>query len=134
MRWALVVLAGFLIPFPQTVAPPWTARIVDESGAPQPDATVREVWEQYSLETHSHQEELRTDSHGTVSFPRRTLWRPYAANVIGAIRKFRADRKRGDFGPVAYLLATRPDQQGFADYCLTCAEPVARRIVMHAIR
>jgi hypothetical protein len=127
-------LAGFLIPFPQTVAPAWTATIVDESGAPQAGVTVREVWQQYSLEAQSHKQESITDLNGTVSFPRRVLWRPYAANVFGAIRKERKDRKDSTFGPMAYLLATKPGAQGFADSCLNCSHPTPARIVMHKTR
>jgi hypothetical protein len=118
-------LASVLIPLPQTVVPAWTAVIVDEAGAPQAGVTVREAWEHYSLEKQSHQQEVRTDANGSVSFPRRILWRPYAVNLVQKIRKTAYS------GPVAYLLAVREGAQGFADYCMKCPEPTRLRIVLH---
>jgi hypothetical protein len=121
-----ILLLAFLIPVPQTAVSPWTAQIVDESGAPQSNLPVREVWQHYSLESERHQETLTTDARGMVSFPRRILWRPYIVNIVHAVRR------EPNSGSAAFLLAERPGQQGFADYCLNCAEPAPRRIVLHA--
>lgn len=132
-RILLAILVGLLIPIPQTVVPPWTAQVVTESGAPQPGATVREVWQQYSLESGSHHEERETDAKGIVSFPRRTMWRPALANLIGILRNRTRDGPNALFGPVAYLVASQGNAQSFADHCENCTEPNPRRMVLHTM-
>ena len=67
--FAILIAAAF-IPYPQIVAPAWTVTTVSASHSPLQGVTVREVWEQYSLEASSHEEDRLTDSEGTVFFPR----------------------------------------------------------------
>ena len=45
---ALILL--FFLPLPQTVAPDWTITTSEASRKPLTGVTVREVWQQYSLE------------------------------------------------------------------------------------
>ncbi|MGH9558905.1 MAG: hypothetical protein ACRD30_06650 [Bryobacteraceae bacterium] len=127
-RILLAILVGLLIPLPQTVVPAWTAQVVDESGAPQPGATVREVWRQYSLESASYHDQRNTDAKGMVSFPRRSLWRPAIVNLIGIVRNRMKDGNRALYGPVAYLVASRGNAQSFTDRCGNC------KMVLHAMR
>jgi hypothetical protein len=62
-----------LYPFKTTVVPDWKVRIVDEAGNPMRSFRVREVWQHYTIESTSHQEDLITDGDGYVTFPKRTV-------------------------------------------------------------
>ena len=62
-----------LYPFKTTVVPDWKVRIVDEAGNPMRSFRVREVWQHYTIETYSHEEDLITDGDGYVTFPKRTV-------------------------------------------------------------
>jgi hypothetical protein len=127
-RILLALFIGTLIPVPQTVVPAWNALVVDESGKPQADADVRQVWRQYSLESTTHHETLRTGADGMVHFPRRVLWRPPIVNIYGIIRNRVMNGDNANFGPVAYLVASYGNEQSFGDRCENC------RLVLHAMR
>jgi hypothetical protein len=87
----LLVLGTILIyPFETTVAPPKDVLVVTHDGTPIFEARVRQSWQNYSVESEGHEEELITDSEGRIRFPRRTvraslLWRVIrpVANVLG---------------------------------------------------
>ena len=71
---ALLGLIVLLIyPFETTVVPEWKIRIVDEAGDPLRVTRVREVWQHYTIESASHEEDLITDGDGYVTFPRPTV-------------------------------------------------------------
>jgi hypothetical protein len=59
---AAVLLVVAFFPVPCGVAPDWTVTTLDASHRPLSGITVREVWQQYSLESISHEEDLLTDS------------------------------------------------------------------------
>ena len=118
---ALALLLATAIPFPQTTVPAWTAQVIDESGKPQPNVAVREVWQNYTLEHLPHREDRPTDPSGQVIFPRRILWRPLIANAFGTLRN-------PLHGPVAYLEVPGPRVQSLSDRCCTS------RLILHAIR
>jgi hypothetical protein len=58
------VLLGTFIPVRQTVAPDWTITTSDAAHSPLTGITVREVWQQYSLDDSSHEEDRLTDNKG----------------------------------------------------------------------
>ena len=53
-----------LYPFKSTLVPDWKVRIVDEAGNPLRTTRVREVWQHYTIESASHEEDLITDGDG----------------------------------------------------------------------
>jgi hypothetical protein len=63
------IIALALIPIPYLAAPQWSVHVVDEKGRQIEAMTVRLVWENYSVETTSHEQDLRTDRNGEVIFP-----------------------------------------------------------------
>jgi len=127
---ALITLS--VVPIPQTTILAWTAQVVNESGIPQVGVTIREVWQNYTLETTNHEQALTTGENGIVVFPRRVLWRPLLMNASGFIRRAFSAGARASFGPVAYLIASRGGEQSFADHCQGCVEPNPRRLVLHS--
>jgi hypothetical protein len=68
-----VVAAILFFPSRRTVAPEWTICTLDPDRHPLANVTVREVWQEYSLENEGHEEDRLTDSGGRVQFPRRNL-------------------------------------------------------------
>src|SRR5438034_7256296 len=78
--WLRTVLVGLigagvvsLYPSRSTVCPAWTIRIVDTAGNPLRGAFVRQVWEDYSVESTSHEQDAYTDGDGFVSFAGRRV-------------------------------------------------------------
>jgi hypothetical protein len=60
-----------LIPIPYLASPRWEVWVVSESGAAVEGVTVRRVYQNYSTEARSHEEDRVTDQHGYASFPPR---------------------------------------------------------------
>jgi hypothetical protein len=102
---AAVLLAILLIPVPQTVAPDWTITTLDTAHRPLTGITVREVWQQYSLEDSSHEEDRITDHRGEVHFPRRKQWISIAGRLFGCARRISGDGVHSSCGPHSYLVA-----------------------------
>jgi hypothetical protein len=84
---ATVVLAIVFIPIPQVVAPDWAVKTLDASHRPLAGVTVREVWQHYSLEESSHEEDRLTDDNGEVHFPLRRRWTSIAVRLFGCSRQ-----------------------------------------------
>lgn len=109
VRTAFVILAAILtcafIPLPQTVAPGWTITTLDAVRRPLTGITVREVWQQYSLEDSSHEEDRLTDIKGEVHFPRRTYGASIASRFFGCTRQIIGAGVHASCGPHSYLVA-----------------------------
>lgn len=72
--WALLLLGLMLLyPFESTVVPAKNVLVVTEDSRPIQGVIVRQIWQNYSLESEGHQQDLRTDESGRVSFQRRTI-------------------------------------------------------------
>jgi len=100
-----VVLVSVLIPVPRTVAPDWTITTLDAARRPLIGITVREVWQQYSLEDSSHEEDRLTNIRGEVHFPRRTEWTSIAGRIFGCLRQISGAGVHASCGPHSYLVA-----------------------------
>jgi hypothetical protein len=102
---AVLVLAALFIPMPQIVAPDWTVTTLDATHRPLKGITVREVWQQYSLENSSHEEDRLTDDKGEARFPRRQKWTSVVARFFGCARQVVSGGVHGSCGPRSYLVA-----------------------------
>ena|SRR5438128_1523136 len=103
----LLLLLGILAvvalyPLETIVVPEWRIRIVDEARVPLRNASVREVWQHYSIESTDHKEDLLTDGDGFVTFPKRTITSPLAVRIIRAA--LNSLNPHGSSGPGAYLV------------------------------
>ena len=105
---ATFVLAIAFIPLPQQVAPAWTVTTMNKARKPLQGVTVRENWQQYSLETSSHEEDRLTDSKGEVHFPRRTQWSTFIGRFAGCIRQFAQTGVHTSCGADSHLVAFGP--------------------------
>jgi hypothetical protein len=75
MRFLILLLLGivFLFPFENTVVPSKNVLVVTEDWRPIQGTLVRQSWQNYSLESEGHEQDLKTDDGGRVTFPRRTM-------------------------------------------------------------
>jgi hypothetical protein len=78
---------------------------LDAARKPLSGITVREVWQQYSIEDSSHEEDRLTDVKGEVHFPRRTHWTSVAGRVLGCARQIIGAGVHASCGVHAYLVA-----------------------------
>lgn len=104
MAGLAITAAVLLIPFEQTIAPEWTVYTRDATGHPVRGVTVREVWQQYSLEGSDHEEDRRTDDAGRVMFPRRVKRSGLAVRFVGCAYQFATMGVHASCGPVSYLV------------------------------
>jgi hypothetical protein len=102
---AAVVLASILIPVSQTVAPAWTITTLDSTHRPLSGVTVREVWQQYSLEDSSHEEDRLTDERGEVHFPRRKQRSSFLGRSLGCARQIGSTGVHASCGADSHLVA-----------------------------
>jgi hypothetical protein len=100
-----VILVAALIPLPQTVAPAWTITTLDAARRPLTGVTVREVWQQYSVEDSSHEEDRLTDANGKVQFPRRIYWTNVGSRFLGCVRQVGSAGVHASCGPHSILVA-----------------------------
>ena len=105
---ATFVLALAFIPIPQIVAPAWTVRTITKARKPLPGVTVRENWQQYSLEASSHEEDRLTDSKGEFHFPRRTHCSTFIGRFAGCVRQFAQTGVHISCGADSHLVAFGP--------------------------
>ncbi len=106
-----------LLPYPTTVVPEWSIRVVDGNGAPVVGGTVRETWRDYSLEGDGHEEELLTNRAGYVVFPERKIWAPPLFRVLFTSCAAVSTLAHGSMGPHASLMVPRSSLSGLdCDY------------------
>ena len=97
--------AGVFIPVPQVVAPDWKITTLDSAHRPLTGITVREEWQQYSVEAFSHEEDRLSDNNGDVHFPRRTQWTSIAGRLLGCARHIIGTGVHASCGPHSYIVA-----------------------------
>lgn len=99
------MLAILFIPVPKTVAPDWTITTLDAARKPLTGISIREVWQQYSLEDFSHEEDRLTDVGGEARFPRRTEWSSIGGRLFGCTRQIVRAGVHASCGSHSYLVA-----------------------------
>ena len=131
-KWATLaaVLVAVFYPVETTVVPLWPLKVVDEQGMGVEGTLVREIWQHYSIETESHEQELISDTSGDVVFPARKIRSSILLRVLGPLRNFLQSGVHASFGPDAYAIAfsTQPQRHGMASY--KPKAPLPERIVL----
>jgi len=107
LRLTVILVAWILLlfPFKQTIAPEWTIHTLDANRRPLANITVREEWQQYSLENEGHEEDRLTDSVGRVQFPRRYLRSSIGQRLIGCLKQVMITGVHASCGANSYLVA-----------------------------
>jgi hypothetical protein len=103
---AAVVAGALFYPTRVTVAPEWNVKVIDNYGRPVIGANIREVWEEYSVENESHEEDKVTGTDGTLYFPLRTMRSSVARRITGCLANIFAEGVHTSCGAQAYLVGT----------------------------
>lgn len=85
--WVFLLVIGLVLlyPFESIMIPAKSVLVVTEDGRPIQDVVVRQVWQNYSIESESYEEDLRTDENGRVTFPKRTIRASLARRILHPI-------------------------------------------------
>ena len=124
----LVAAAVGLYPWQSMVVPEWKVRIVDQKGVPLANTGVREVWQDYSSETRSHQQDLVTDNDGYVSFPKRTIRSPFVLRIIkSAINSLNPHHSSG---PDAFVIVLTSEYDTWSNNSAVPGQPLPKEVVV----
>jgi hypothetical protein len=111
--------AGVLVlscwPRYRVVVPAWTITVLRD-GRPVPGAMVREVWQDYSVEGVSHEEDRYTDRSGRVRFPERFVVASTAHRTLGCFAEVLSAGVHASCGPSAFASAYFERFEGWANY------------------
>ena len=77
--------ALMLYPFKKTLVPTQQVLLTTKDMHPINNGLVRQIWQDYSLESSGHEEDLPTDAHGRVTFPERTIRAPLLWRLLGPV-------------------------------------------------
>lgn len=111
---SLAALVVFLVwPTASLQCPLWEVWVVDQSGQAIQGMTVRLTYQNYSAESESHSDDLRTDANGYVLFPPQRL---RASRVQRAYVTARSAVQgvHASFGPHAWVRALGKGLEGDA--------------------
>ena len=95
---AVVLGVVLLYPFEKTLVPETRVLVVTKDMHPVKNALVRQIWQDYSLERSGHEEDLPTDAHGRVTFPKRTLRAPLIWRALGPLASIAGQGVHASFG------------------------------------
>ena len=122
MRAGLIAVAAVAvvlscIPAESVVVPAWSVQVVDKDSRPVEGINVRQVWQDYSVESTSHEEMLVTPPDGRVSFPERKISTPRIMRVLGPVKNALATGVHAGFGNSCWLIVWGKDGlEGHAIY------------------
>jgi hypothetical protein len=108
----MVILVAVWIPFRTVVVPRWRVQVVDFTDSPCVRQTVDESWAHYSLSDESHGDYQKTDSHGFVEFPERTISKNLVQRIVYPIIAYALILAHGSAGIDAYVHASEPVNAG----------------------
>jgi hypothetical protein len=86
--------------------------VVDEQQRPLGGMTVRLIYQDYSLESRSHEEMRTTDARGHASFEQRSIRSTAASHIVGSIRSFAHTGFHASYGRDAYIVVFGKGRRG----------------------
>jgi hypothetical protein len=105
------LIAGIMLwPIRSLEAPEWKVRVVDRTGKPVPDVVVRESCRNYSAEFGGHEEDLRPDDQGNVTFSKKLIRTPIV-KLLFVMAQSATAGAHASFGPHCFVFAFRGDVQ-----------------------
>lgn len=100
-KWLIlgfVIAVLMLYPFKKTLVPAQQVLVTTKDMHPISHALVRQIWQDYSLESSGHEEDLPTDAHGRVTFPVRTIRAPLVCRLLGPLASIAGQGIHASFG------------------------------------
>jgi hypothetical protein len=111
---AFAVLAYWLFPVSSLAAPQWEVTVVDEHGKPVEGMTVRETWQNYSVEATGHETDRQTDANGHATFPAHKTEYSLLSQVAGTLSALMHFNVHASYGPHASVFAFGKHFEGTA--------------------
>ena len=111
----VIITATLVYPFESTTVPEWKIRALDEAGNAAEGVLIRQHWQNYSVESSGHEQDLITDLNGYVSFPPRLVRASLIQRTIRSIVHLGAF-SHASYGPKARVVAWRESTQGSVSY------------------
>jgi hypothetical protein len=111
---AFAVLAYWLFPVSSLAAPQWEVTVVDEHGKPVEGMTVRETWQNYSVEATGHETDRQTDANGHATFPAHKTEYSLLSQVAGTLSALMHFNVHDSYGPHASVFAFGKHFEGTA--------------------
>ena len=87
-----------LYPFKKTLVPSQQVLVTTKDMHPIRGALVRQIWQDYSLESSGHEEDLPTNAQGRVTFPARTIRAPLLWRLLGPVTSIAGQGVHASFG------------------------------------
>jgi hypothetical protein len=110
----LSLFALWLFPSSSLAVPYWDVVVVDEHGKPVEGVTVRETWQNYSVEMEGHEADRKTDTNGHATFPAQkaeySLLRQIAGTIFALVRL----NVHSSYSPHAHVFAFGKGLEGTA--------------------
>jgi len=113
---ALVVgtLAYWLFPVSLLAAPQWDVVVVDGHNKPVEGITVRETWQNYSVEMEGHEANCQTDTNGHATFPAQNSEYSVLRQIAGTASALVHLGVHASYGPHATVFAFGKGLEGTA--------------------
>ncbi len=108
------VFAYWLFPVSSLAAPAWEVTVVDEHGKPVEGVTVRETWQNYSVEATGHEMDRQTDASGHATFPAHKTEYSLLSQVVGTLSALIHFNVHASYGPHASVFAFGKHLEGTA--------------------
>lgn len=125
----VILLAALLIPTESVVVPIWSVVVIDTNGKPIEGINVRQVWQDYSVESRSHEEVIVTGKDGKASFPERKVSASTLARILGPVRNVLSTGVHASFGPSSWLVVWgKDDLEGGERYLV--GKPLPERVTV----
>jgi hypothetical protein len=102
---ASLVAILLCIQLPMTAVPDWSVTVVDGSGLPVEGITVRESYQDYSIEAQGHERDQLTDVSGKAHFAHITVWHSLGRRAVGTILSALTGGVHASFGTHASVFA-----------------------------
>ena len=99
------VLAYCLFPITWLAVPQWEIVVVDGQGRPVEGMTVRETWQNYSVEAEGHEVDRQTDANGRASFPAHKSEYSVLRQIAGTVSALVHFNVHASYGPHATVFA-----------------------------
>lgn len=100
---AFLLVALFVIPWKNAVAPATRVQVLNEAGNPATGVRVEQEWEYFALGSERQHEVSQTDANGYVSFPARSVRISVARQIPSFLRGLVPHGH--EFGPYASMEA-----------------------------
>ena len=108
------MLINWLFPISRLAAPQWEVVVVDQHGKPVEGLTVRETWQNYSVEATGHEADRQTDANGRATFPAQNSEYSVLHQIAGTASAFVHWNVHASYGPHATVFAFGKGLEGTA--------------------